>query len=1087
MSDAPMVRLSELEKKRTSIKDFLHAKAPFLFDIHSLFYFALTLALLGFFWMGYSLLNNSFTQLYGWDYQSQFVTMAYGFHDTWQKFFKTGYFELYSTNTYLGVDQIGANAYYGLFDPFMLVAYILTPRSWIPQMYALLTIVKGMVGGLGMRWYCRYLGVKESSSRLGAVAFAFNGYVNFMVGFPTMVSAAVLVPFVLLGIEKVLKDRKPYLLSLSLPLMGMSSFFFLVVICLFGVFYALIRYFMTWKLRSNVKEQLSTVGLGFLGFLFGIMLGAWVLFPSLRESTISGRTTSIGALYLENLVRAIEEFDIGSLFASLFQMVGNHPIREMQGITSFLFPTVNYLWLPLAKPVVGATYDSWTASIFTYTPIVILFCVALVSAIRRKKIGELLIFALCSYLLFTNFAYYFFYAFAGDGYGRWYLVLVPLIVYYGVREFDRIKEEPKWVVATGAGLSLALAITVWCLYALYFNGMDFEPPSNQPVTYWPNQYDFPAWGSRDGIIHSLQWMVYYQFALYAIGGAALIVFRYRKHLVDFFIAMVAVETIVAGNCSFIYGSSWSYEYNYNGGRSFAEAMTKRMSEVNDDGEGRYYRVNIEGLVERNTQIAFGVNGTSHFDSLYNYETAALNAYSRLDTGGWSAYYGNKRLGLDMAFGIGYYAVRGEGYGSGFDFGAPNVPFDSELIVSDDQYRVYRSSLPESLYFSWMSENIYAEDNENTAGASGTGLYSSPWHHPTYSGTAAAEEVLRNEEIYLSGSIIKDADKERISKLGLGFETAPSFGSTAYDRSWTSASFKPSVYKTVDTYTYYGPVDGTMYGPTAFYDPKTRDLITTEIEPYSLSVKVESDFEKIVLEPRGEEYFNKDERGAYFAMYIPGSMGNVRVYMIGDRFDENGEVSEEYALLNYEYAAINNWNSYHVSSAGPVYGFYPDGRVRAIVFLGKPSERSDYYVAQTLRIYMMERSTLEEFLKPLQESALEDIVYTSDRFEGKGHFARAGIMNTVLAYDEGWHVYLDDGERSFETEKFNVNGGFLGYYVPEGDYTVTLCYMTPYLELAAILYTAAFFGLTAVFLGKTAISYRKKLKENGESLELRIRR
>ena len=69
-------------------------------------------------WMAYGLINNSFTQFYPWtDYFGQYVTMTFYYHDVWHTFFKTGYFELYSPNTYLGSDNIGSNSYYGLFDP----------------------------------------------------------------------------------------------------------------------------------------------------------------------------------------------------------------------------------------------------------------------------------------------------------------------------------------------------------------------------------------------------------------------------------------------------------------------------------------------------------------------------------------------------------------------------------------------------------------------------------------------------------------------------------------------------------------------------------------------------------------------------------------------------------------------------------------------------------------------------------------------------------------------------------------------------------------------------------------------------------
>ena len=60
-----------------------------------------------------------------------------------------------------------------------------------------------------MRAYLKNMGVSESASRIGAVALGFSGFMNFMVGFPNVTSAVVYVPLMLLGIEKVIKERKP--------------------------------------------------------------------------------------------------------------------------------------------------------------------------------------------------------------------------------------------------------------------------------------------------------------------------------------------------------------------------------------------------------------------------------------------------------------------------------------------------------------------------------------------------------------------------------------------------------------------------------------------------------------------------------------------------------------------------------------------------------------------------------------------------------------------------------------------------------------------------------------------------------------
>ena len=212
-SDTPVVGLSlaAAKDKKDLVKDFIKKHFPFLFDVRSLFYFILFLVIVSLGWCAWSLWNNYFTQLYGWDYEHQYVCFYYTYWDTWHEFFRTGHFNLYSYNTFLGTDNIGSNSYYGLFDPFVTVM-ILFPRVWIPQMTAITTFAKLIVTALLMRGYLKYMGISEWTARIGAVACAFSGFVNFMVGFPNFVSAAIYAPMILWGIEKVIRERKPTLL-----------------------------------------------------------------------------------------------------------------------------------------------------------------------------------------------------------------------------------------------------------------------------------------------------------------------------------------------------------------------------------------------------------------------------------------------------------------------------------------------------------------------------------------------------------------------------------------------------------------------------------------------------------------------------------------------------------------------------------------------------------------------------------------------------------------------------------------------------------------------------------------------------------
>ena len=191
--------LSSLRRRSFNLKAFLHDHCPYLYRWDSLFYFGLFLVIVGFLWMAAGLVSNSFSSAYNWDYSHQYLPFAYDYWQIWNTFFSTGRFPLYDPVVFIGNDNIGSNAYYGLFDPFVVILAFF-PRAWIPQMFAIMTVAKLTITGLAARAYLRYLGRKEWTARMGALAWALSGYFSFFIGFPSFVSALTYVPVILLGI-----------------------------------------------------------------------------------------------------------------------------------------------------------------------------------------------------------------------------------------------------------------------------------------------------------------------------------------------------------------------------------------------------------------------------------------------------------------------------------------------------------------------------------------------------------------------------------------------------------------------------------------------------------------------------------------------------------------------------------------------------------------------------------------------------------------------------------------------------------------------------------------------------------------------
>ncbi|MGM9814066.1 MAG: YfhO family protein [Candidatus Enteromonas sp.] len=1106
MSSSSLASYRTKERKKRSFRELF----SFLYRWDSLFYYALFVLLLGFAWIGFSLFENSFTQMLNWDTTWQYIPFAYTYHDAWRTFLSTGRFPLYDFATYIGTDSIGSNSYYGLFDPF-IVALVFFPKGWIPQMMAIFTAVKVMVATLLTRSYLKYMGIKEWTARFAAIAAGFSGYVSFFVGFPSFVSAVIYVPMVLWGIEKVIRERKPGILIWALFLEGITSFFLLVCVCIFGVLYALWRYFTTLKQRS-AKQNWIVIGMGISCFAVGLMLCSFTLLPSLRESSLSGRSVSIGTAYLEAVKTSLTSHDLRTFFALVFEPVGDHPGRELMGLVSFFFPTAGHVALPLTR----SSYDAWTASLFTYTPCVILFFTALLESIRQKKGLHLVAVMFITYLVFTNFSYYFFYAFSGNGYGRWYLVLIPIIVYYCAWGFDQRKEAPEYIpILSGffaiMGTLFTFFLTDKLLKGVTFSGAGWNPNHQ---TYWPVTY-VGASEIYNGQIHNA-WYLYYQLALVAIDSFLMIWGQRKKWLPKALVISVAVEAIVMGNLAYLYDGLWNYKNSFAGGernRDTAAYVERVLSEK----DSSFYRTYADAYAgTKYASKVAGLNGSADFHSLMNFDVeqfalnnhmkypgSVINSYQTegIYNPSWSGYYGNKREGTDLMLGYRYYQISNSYSqwknedGSAF-FPTANVPFGAEEIVeaskNRDLSRVY--GVPEecrpSLGWAVDSNYLYAltpvKDDFYR-----TNFYTPAWRRDGF------VQLLRAEKAQQKGAIV--AHDETLPEGFNVRKDVPDIPSSEI-LSLTSRNIKA---------TYYTVGDGDLMIPSqkhSYYNEglgfflkhfktKKENIVSSFNETLN---PIERDTGMLAFSPVSGQYFNPGEEGnPSKGLYVEIKYANdyyanktsdgryqlvPRIYLLGDT--EDGKTNQ---LLSFEYNCFDNArrvegsHSYY-NSRYSTFGLYAKGRVTNIVFCwpgsGTMGMNVDAYFHMT---------TYEQWEKQnnaRQADKLQNVTYDTNVFSFDTSYSEDRIVVTQLGYDKGWQAtaFLPNGEKQ-DCRMVKLDGGLVGFIAPhvldeEGkplSIHYELRYMTPGSNLAAILWgigTTAFSGYL-IYTFVTSVKDEKK--------------
>ena len=186
----------------------------------------------------------------------------------------------YSFSIGYGSDAMSTLAYYGVGDPFYLMSAFV-PAKYIYLFYCLLIPVKNYCSGLAMSALCRFRWPSAEHDKgclAGSLIYTFCGFALITCfGQPIFLSAMIIFPLVLLGIEKVRDGRKPWTFIISIFLATVSNFYFIVSIAVLAVMYACFRYFPI--ARGEFKRRFAEIGVMFAGGTVGVAMGGAILLP----------------------------------------------------------------------------------------------------------------------------------------------------------------------------------------------------------------------------------------------------------------------------------------------------------------------------------------------------------------------------------------------------------------------------------------------------------------------------------------------------------------------------------------------------------------------------------------------------------------------------------------------------------------------------------------------------------------------------------------------------------------------------------------------------------------------------------------
>lgn len=166
---------------------------------------------------------------------------------------KSGGSFLYSWNSGGGSSFLG-NFYNYLSSPLSALIFLFSHEN-IPVAIGVIIFTKATLASATFTWYLKKSFNRHSYITAGfGVLYAFSGYFIAYYWNLMWLDALVLLPFILLGIERIINKGKPLTFILSLAVTMFSNYYMAYMVCIFSVMYFFYYYFTNYSFGSSLHD-----------------------------------------------------------------------------------------------------------------------------------------------------------------------------------------------------------------------------------------------------------------------------------------------------------------------------------------------------------------------------------------------------------------------------------------------------------------------------------------------------------------------------------------------------------------------------------------------------------------------------------------------------------------------------------------------------------------------------------------------------------------------------------------------------------------------------------------------------------------
>ncbi|MDF2888700.1 MAG: Protein of unknown function, rane YfhO [Lacrimispora sp.] len=143
---------------------------------------------------------------------------------------------LYSWDIGMGVNFAALYSYY-LASPLNWLI-VLCPKNYIIEFMTYMIVLKIGLSGLSFSWYLRrHFKTADFGIAFFGIFYALSGYMAAYSWNIMWLDCIILFPLIMLGLEKLVKEKKCFLYCITLGLSILSNYYISIMICIFMVFY----------------------------------------------------------------------------------------------------------------------------------------------------------------------------------------------------------------------------------------------------------------------------------------------------------------------------------------------------------------------------------------------------------------------------------------------------------------------------------------------------------------------------------------------------------------------------------------------------------------------------------------------------------------------------------------------------------------------------------------------------------------------------------------------------------------------------------------------------------------------------------